>query len=861
MRAHYCWQSVGSVARALEALTGSGNPFALPGTRASYPPDRPVHCKHLHLDAKIDPAAQSVEGHVTLLVLSVVDATETVRLDASDLEIIDVYLEGRSDPASFRYDGRHLDVSLWLPLKMNDMCNIVVRFRVEKPRLGLYFVHPTPADSSRPLQAWSQNQDDDARFWFPCIDSPALRMTTSTSITVPKDFVALSNGVPGSEGPAEHWQEGWHTFTWQQNQPHPIYLLNVVVGPFVEHVEPTEGGTEVRWYHLPGRAEDAARAFGKTTAMLDFFSSYLAIPYPWDRYSQVAVSEFVFGGMENTTLTTVTDRVLPDARAALDYSADSLVAHELAHQWFGDYVTCRDWSEGWLNEGFATYLDALFKRHDLGQEEFDYQLLTLRRGYVAEDAGRYRRPIVTRRFVEPIDVFDHTLYNKGAWVLHMLRAVVGEEPFRRGLHVYLRRFGQNQAETSDLRRAMEDGTGRSLGRFFDQWIHRGGYPVLDWKPSADVDSPLSVTVTQTGFGDDEPWSIDTCLLVRQGETEVRLDVRIDRASQTYAVPSIKGTPDLIVLDPDYEVLASVKADLSATLHSAILNAAGVSVGRRVEAAQALGRSQSTVALKALIASLSGDAFWGVRAAVAKVLGTVGTPDAADALVAALGSEQHPKARRGVVEALAALRGSEVARAAISERLQAGDDSYFVEAELARGVGRHRGDDALALLDLALGRDSFNDVIRSAALDGLASLRTAEARERILARLGDEHPSLVRVAAVRALGTLARDVPDLRPAVLDDLASVRADPNVLVQLALIGALERVAVPEGIPTLQHLGAHGADGRVKRRSQEAVLGIRRGLDRNAAIGQLRDDVETLRAAQGGLRARLDKTEARLV
>ncbi|MFT5431005.1 MAG: aminopeptidase N, partial [Myxococcota bacterium] len=414
LRAHYVWRHVQSVAEFLDVATARAE-FALPGTPDFHPVSRPVILQHLHLDVAIDPDAGSVTGCCTMLCVGNAESSSAIRFDASDLEISEVRIDGSADPIAHRYDGRYLDVPLSEPLPFGGMINVAVTYRVIRPALGLYFVGPTAGSPDTPVQVWSQNQDDDARYWMPCMDDPGMKMTTSVRATVPISLTAISNGVPGTDGPQPVGKAGWHAFLWQQTTPHPIYLFTLLVGPFEEHIDAGDS-PELRWYTLPKHAEASERAFKNTRKMLNFFSEFTSRPYAWPRYGQVAVDDFVFGGMENTTLTTVTTRVLPDERASLDFSADSLVAHELAHQWFGDLVTCREWSHAWLNEGFATYFDALYQEHDLGRDEFHYQLLELARGYFAEDSGRYSRAIITRQFAEPIDVFDRHLYYKGAWV-------------------------------------------------------------------------------------------------------------------------------------------------------------------------------------------------------------------------------------------------------------------------------------------------------------------------------------------------------------------------------------------------------------------------------------------------------------
>ncbi len=856
MRADHCWRHVESVARHLAAVRGPRNPFALPGTEPAYPPDRPVVPVHLHLWVKVDPQAETVEGHATHLVTAVGVPATQIRFDAQDLEIEDVTIQGRPEPAKIAYDGRVLDVTLWEPLPVGEHCALVIRYKVSKPRLGLYFIKPSVAEPDRPVQVWSQNQDDDARYWFPCMDHPGLKMTTSLSATVPEGFRALSNGVPSQEEPEKYYQPGWLTWHWRMDAPHPVYLVTLVVGRFAEGHDAWDG-IPVSWYCHPGREPEAQRAFGKTAAMMQFFSEYLRVRYAWPRYGQVAVSEFVFGGMENTTLTTQTDRCLHDERAALDYSADSLVAHELAHQWFGDLVTCRDWSHGWLNEGFATYFEALFVEHDKGKDEFDEELFELAEDYFKEDRERYRRPVVSREWQEPIDVFDRHLYHKGAWVLHMLRARLGDGPFRAGLRTYLERFQFNQAETSDLRRALEDTTGRSLSRFFDEWLYRGGFPELTL--SSEVDSATGTVTLSLAQGDGEPYELEAPVLVRWGVLERRQRIRMTRKSQSLMLSPPEGFAGepvtLVCFDPDATLLAATTLDHAMGLLTRQLTD-GPSILRRIDAARALAKKGGRTATVALVKALTTDLFWGVRKQIALALGGLGGSEAEAALIAALGTEPHAKARRGIVQALAGFRTSEAVRTAVHAHATAGDASYAVEGELLTAVGKLGAEGAQTLLESGLSRPSFSEVIRAGALQGLAALRTEAALALVEGRTAIDHPTLVRISAIAAMAQLGAEVPTLRSRVVDHLKRLAHEREFRLQMALVSAWEQLGSPDASGGIATIEQRAADGRVTRRAREAQLALDKSLDAQAPVARLRDDLERLKRDYEKLRDRVERS-----
>ncbi len=858
MRADYCWRHVASVEAFLNVKRGEPLPFALPGERAKHPKDRPVLPRHVHLDVSLDLARHTLEGNATLVLACVAESASAVELDARDLEVQSVHVEGVAEPVSFVYDGMTLTVPFavpFAPMVRGDTRTIVVRYAARGPRLGLYFIEPSEALPDRPPHAWTQNQDDDAPYWFPCIDDPGVKMTTSVAITADATLKALSNGVRDGEPRASHLP-GRAITTWHMDSPVPAYLVTLVVGPFEEHVDPedgsAQGGAEVAWYHLPGRAADAQRAFGQTRDMIRFFEDFIGVPYAWPRYGQVAVSEFVFGGMENTTLTTVTDNVLFDERAALDYTADSLIAHELAHQWFGDLVTCREWAHAWLNEGFATYFDCLYQRHHLGQEEFDYELLDLARGYYEEDRSRYRRPIVARDYSEPVDLFDKHLYHKGAWILHMLRVRLGESSFRSAVKVWLDRFRHSQAETHDFRRAIEDATGTRLSGFFEQWVERTGYPQLSWTLLTGK-GPAVVRIDVKG-GIHCP--ITTEILVGVAGVTRRFPVTLDQGPISVVLGDVI-TPEFIVLDPDYTLLGELTPNLPLLLLDRALAATkAVSVARRIELLKAVTGRGGPKAAELLSRTLRTDPFWGVRKEAAKQLAELRTPSTRDLLIAALTTEAHPKARRGIVAALGEFRGDGAAATALEPIARSGDPSYFVEAEAVTAYARTALDAAYPTLEAALDRPSFNDVIAAGAIAGLAHLRSERSVDPLRQRCRRAYTTLVRAAAISALGRLGRDVPKTRQHVLDELESLASDENYRIQLAVLAALEALGGSESLGLVERVDRAGADGRVHRRAAEARRAVERKLD--AAFGSgagVRDDLFKLRTDLLAIRDRVDR------
>ena len=346
-------------------------PFAFANSPRNFERDRPFTVDHLALDLALDVTKKSVVGSAALRLRRIDPDADEVQIDAVAFDLRSVRIDGAK--ASYRYDGR--EITVHIPREKNH-ATITIAYSAT-PRRGLYFLEPDEHVPDRPRQVWTQCQEEDARYFVPCIDKPHVKMTTEISVRVPNKWTVLSNGALVSKDTPK---KGAWRFHWKMDAPHPSYLLTLVAGE-LETIEETAkrgakgtGAVPLSYLVPKGRLEDGLRTFARTPQMVEHFGAITGTPYPWNKYAQVVVSDFIFGGMENTTATTMYEFILLDARAAIDVSSDDLIAHELAHQWFGDFVTCRDWSEGWLNEGFATFFEHVWREKRLGRDEYDYGL-------------------------------------------------------------------------------------------------------------------------------------------------------------------------------------------------------------------------------------------------------------------------------------------------------------------------------------------------------------------------------------------------------------------------------------------------------------------------------------------------------
>ncbi|HEX4406168.1 MAG TPA: M1 family aminopeptidase [Polyangia bacterium] len=829
-------------------------PFAPPGTRTNFTADRSLRIAHVRLDLDLDLPGKRLAGVATLTLASRVASLAVFTLDAVEMEIESVELDGHA--AVFTYDGEKLRVTCARPFVRDAEFHAEIRYRCA-PRRGLYFMGPDEGHPDRAPQCWTQGQDDDSRYYWPCIDQPIEKFTAEVICTAPAGLFVLSNGELRERTELPAGRLRWH---YHLDFPLPSYLLTLVCGPFLEvHEKAPKTGVDVYYFAAPGREADARRSFGRTPAMIDFFSERIGVRYPHTRYSQIAVPDFIFGGMENTSATTLTELALVDERAFLDHDVDGLVSHELAHQWWGDLVTCREWSEGWLNEGFATYFEYVWREHAKGRDEADYEQLADTEGYLSE-AGRYQRSVVCRQYDEPIHLFDAHLYDKGGRVLHMLRDALGDGVFWRVLRHYAEKHGRGSVETRDLARAIEEVSGRSFDEFLDRWIARPGHPELECAWEWDEDrkvGTLRVAQKQAVTAEAPLFKFDTRVRFEVDGQERDEAVSVTEATHAFEF-RLPARPTQVVFDPGDVILKTTKMEKPRPLWRRQLEAARLGVDR-VLAATALGGIVEPASVEALAGALKRERFWAVRVAAARALGRMRRDDAREVLLAAF-DDAHAKVRRAAAAALGEWRGDERAARALATRLQKGDASVFVEAEAALALGRTRSPLALEILPTLFGKPSYQDVLRTRAIEGLG-LCGDERALGVIKGAWRPHGAgvfLARRAVVVAAAELSAGTSFAR-AGRELVEDCLRDPDFRVRGEAAAALGRIGQPEAIPAIERTLAAELDGRARRRMNDAVRVLRDGVRPAEQTRLLRDEVDRLRGEHARLRERLEKLEAR--
>lgn len=819
--------------------------------------DRPVDIHNIRLDLDVALEAKTVSGTATID-FAPLRPMRVLTLNAVDHEVSSV--KWMRDPAielSFENTGTTLVINFPETLSRDARQQIVISYRVREPKTGLYFFAPSDAEPKVPLMVWSQGEPNGNRYWFPSLDHPNERQTTEIVATVDPGFEVLSNGKLVSR---EELSGGKKVrFHWQQEEPHVAYLVTLVVGKFA--VTKTEWrGKPVTYYVPPERAADAERTFKNTIDMLELFTSKFGIEYPWSKYAQVVVEQFIVGGMENTSATTLTQAIMHDERALLDSSPDRLIAHELGHQWWGDLLTCKDWSHLWLNEGFATYCEVLWEEQKSGRDEADY--LLYEKSKTARGASAKARPVVDYRYDEPRNMFDERVYPKGGWILHMLRKRVGDEDFFRGVQQYGMAYKYSTVETADLRQTFERLLGISLERFFYDWTGRAGHPVLTVASSYESDSQLvKIVVKQTQDGEAFHFPLKIELTDANSSAPVIVEKPITEKELTLYVP-VFSRPTQVRVDPDYTLLADLKEEKSEDWWKAqVLKAPNVV--ERIRAVEYFGGSKSGAARELLASILKNDKFYGVQAEAAEALGKSGGDASREALIAGL-SHSHPKVRRACAAALGKFEDDEKAIAALEAKRKSGDASYFVEAEVLTALGTASRRPPIDTFLAALETNSHNEVIRVAALQGLGNSFEPHALDVVLDWTARGKPMACRVAAVVATGKFLtrNEVAAARQQeIVEKLLDMARQGGSRVRRAAILALRDLATAAkpGLEVLQSLAAHDPDERVRVAAAEAAKQIAAQSPAQNELGRLRGEIDDLTKRNRELEDRLLKLEAK--
>ena len=748
---------------------------------------------------------RQVQGRVRHTLVPLRNAFQRLRLHCQETRIVDV-----TDKSGARLKHRVrkniLEVDFPAPLNKGEETVVDISY-VSTPTRGLYFHAPSTQHPDRPVFLYSQGQSADNRRWIPCYDQPDDRTSWDLYVTIPQDLTSVSNGVRVTSPPGDG---SLRTDHWRFDARAPTYLISLIVGKF-ETVTQEHKGVLLEFNGPVGRKEELTNSLALTAEMMDFFGDYLQLEYPWPRYAQTYVWDFIYGGMENVTATTLNMRALHYKRARPNYRSDGLVAHELAHMWFGDLLTCRTWEHIWLNEGFATYFTDLFFEQKFGKEEFLQRRRRQNRGYMNGNKNIPGLKLTRNpRGDTPIELSGGKAYSRGAAVLHMLRRELGDDVFRDGLRAYVHRFRDKAVTSEDLRRTMEDIAGRDLKWFWDQWVYGAGYPQLE----VHVDhGRKTMTVRQTQPHGGGQGLFRLRVPVQWGAAQRTL--RVYRSHHEFPLPETDPeTPWFSRFGVDGDLLMSVKERWDASAWAMCL-ANDPDFTGRMDAAEAL-EAYGEVGGPALARALQEDASWAVREICAQVLGRLQGPASLPALKAAA-RDADSRVRAAVMKALGGYSRDEAG--AVLTEAATNDAHPYVRAAAAESAGRVKASEAPNVLAMLLKIDSHIDVVRAGALKGLRALGDPEGAWAALPYLeyrwgrGANHS--LRKAALDCVTALAPDHPEVHAAI----ERLLTDPYHRMRQWAAQACGTYGIESALKTLKTMAKKDWNGGVKNAAKKAV------------------------------------------
>jgi len=664
-----------------------------------------IHYK-ITLDVDLEKKMLSGVNQITFSPLN--DNFDKCVLDASYLVVKNVI---NSDGKSLAFEQKNDQVFIVLgrQYKHGDTIRLSINYILDKPAPGLKFIEAT---ATNPLMVSSDCFPNKARQWIPCYDYPNDKVTIDMIVTVDKKYKVLSNGKLVSV--KENDSEGTVTYHWNQDLPHSTYLINLSIADYAV-LKDSLGSLPINYWIYKGLEADAKTTFRKTPYMINFYSKLYNYSYPWAKYDQV-ITSYMGGGAEATSATILGEGIIMDTIAEKDFSREVVIAHEIAHQWWGDLITLRSWEHTWLNESFGTYSDYLYTKFDKGEDAGAFDLLVKKNQYLNEAHNRYIRPIVFDRYNDPGDNFDSHTYPKGACMLHLLRYILGDDSFFRTLSTFLHENEFKPVDTHDFMKTIKEVTGKNMDWFFDQYIFSPGHPVFEvtktWDETKKILN-LTVLQKQDSISGVPVYTIPVNLGFVVGGKKIVKEVWLKNKVESFDF-EFASQPQLVRFDEGNYLLKEItfKKSLPELLYQAENDDM---IGRltAVNELQAFSSDQSSRAAWARIATH--DSFWAVRQAALE--NTRKYPDKNSVQLFRLClKDENSKVRLSAIRLLGDMKDPAMIK--LFENTFRSENSYAVKAESLRSIGKCGGTKQISFLRSAVSERSYRNVVGKAATDAI-----------------------------------------------------------------------------------------------------------------------------------------------
>jgi aminopeptidase N len=839
-------------------------------------PSRDFDALHIKVDLDLDVVGGRIEGSVTHRLRALKPGARNIHLNCVGLDVAEVKIDGSSVDFDYPVPGR--SATSWIDVAdmrdattelvvhatdgfdLDDEFELTVKYS-GAPTQGLYFIPPEKGIPEKRYEVWAQGEGEDNRYWIPSFDYPNDKATYEGIYRVDKGMKVISNGLLVEEKAVGNKTQ----FHWRLAKPQVNYLITVAASTY-DIVEEEWNGMPVMYVVPPGTDDDTIqRAYGLTTDMLDFYSRYIGIDYPFEKYAQVTVQNFIYGGMENTGTTVMNSRILYDERHDLTDNEQGLVAHELAHQWWGDMVTCAEWSHMWLNEGFSTYFQVLYRGYHEGEDALRYNMDVHHRKTVEID-NKDARPLVVDFYNRRDRRNSANVYRRGAAVLHMLRFILGDDLFRRSINAYGNRFKYGLAETSDFSKVIRETTGENLDWFFEQWAYLTGHPKLRVTKSWE-NGTLTLNIEQTQKIENltPVFRLPMDIEITTGKETTTHRILVDQNNQSFSF-EVPSRPLMVIVDKGSWTLKTM--DFKRTQSELLYQFTHGDVIERIEAARAMGSSKANEETIAALRDVLGHdgVFWGLRHESAIALGEIGNASARDALLEAT-KLSDAQARKAVAMALGSMKTDDATEKAL-RRLVENDRAYQVSEEALKSLVKMKASNAEKVCVEALDMPSHQGVIRKAAVGGLADLRATERLDDVASLAAPGNRRTYRHDAIKAYAKLARDLESdrARRKAADFLTDMLDDWYLRTRREVITALGTLGEPAAVDDLRRLAANDPVESLRSRARRTADKIEarnaataKGEDLQAEIDELTRQIQSLKGEIESLQAEVDERNER--
>ena len=770
-----------------------------------HAPNREFNMLNINLNLHFDLINKKLLGEATETLIPLRMNCDSLHLDAVDMKILNIEMNGKD--LQYKYDGKELAVALGKYYNINDTLTYVINYETV-PKSGLYFILPDSSYPNRVPQIWSQSEMEDARYWFPCHDYPDDFLTSSVTATVPEAWTVISNGYlkKVNDDPVTNQK----TFYWVEDKPHVIYLISIVAGKYSE-IKSKFGEIPVDYYVAADQIQNAKENFSSTPDILKFYSDVTGQIYPWNKLSLTTVSDFTFGGMENVSAITLTDGTLHNKFAEPQVSSVSLVAHETAHQWFGDFLTCRNWSNAWLNEGFATFFEALYTRHAYGKDEFNYEMRQKQKAVINAD-NQKRIPTVYNRYNYPVELFSTYIYPRGAAILNMMRGILGDSLFFKSIRHYVQKFKHQNVDTHNFKNAIEEATGENLYWFFDEWLYKAGHPKFDVSYKYNAHKLLLI-IKQTQKVDSltPVFRMPVDIYIVTPAQKLNKKIWVDSLENSYSF-DIPEKPLMVNFDKNNLLLKELKFDKSEDeLIYQLKN--DPNPDGRIQAAGQLSKLKNESAVQSLMDAMNDDSFYGVRQECAAYLSNF-TPDnkIKKALISAL-KDHDLRVVEAAIMTLGKYKEDDVFGKL--QELYTNNKNYFVKAAVVSSIASIDSAKAQPIINNALNSNSYNNILMEAGLRTLAKINPEKAFNTALKFSKYGQPNSLRLTATHMIVQLDTSKSN----VLNLLKKYAADPLIWVRMQAVEDIGKMGSLSDIAFLKKRKGLEVDGRIIDAIDEAI------------------------------------------